>query len=160
MKNTVNNNENGITAEKPTFRNWWLKDWCREHQISMKKPSKRFYINTEDQKKRNLDLLKKIRTAWYTFMKIYGVDSEIVMPNKMQLHRNKLSQEKTLSFKRAVQTTFAKENHTLFQERVTVMTSAASGKSSPALNLEFVFNGVGKRVRFKSTICCYTSMGA
>lgn len=69
MKNTVNNNENGITAEKPTFRNWWLKDWCRQHQISMKKPSKRFYINTEDQKKRNLDLLKKIRTAWYTFMK-------------------------------------------------------------------------------------------
>ena len=96
----------------------------------------------------------------YQAVLIYGVDSEIVMANKMQLHRKKLSQEKTLSFKRAVQTTFAKENHTLFQERVTVMTSAASGKSSPALNLEFVFNGVGKRVRFKSTICCYTSMGA
>lgn len=69
-------------------------------------------------------------------MKIYGVDLEIVMANQMPLHRNQLSQEKTLNFKGGVQATYMKQNHFLFRERVTVMTSVASEKSQSAPNLD------------------------
>ena len=65
----------------------------------------------------------------------------------MTLHRNESSQEKTLSFKEAVQTTYVKENNSLPRERVTVMTSLASEKSLSAPNLEFVFKRVEKRVK-------------
>ena len=41
----------GIEPEKLTFSNRWLKDWCREHHISMKKPNKRFSVKAEDFKK-------------------------------------------------------------------------------------------------------------
>ena len=68
----------------------------------MKKPNKRFSINAEDRKKAVMDFLKNIWTAWYTFMKIYGVDPEIVMAEQMPLHRNEASWEKTLDFKGAV----------------------------------------------------------
>ena len=115
MKNTVSSNENGIEPEKLTFSNQQLKDWCREHQISVKKPNKRFSIKAENE--------KSIWTARYTFMKIYEADVEIVMADQMPLHRNESSQENTLNFKGAVQTTYVKKNQSLFQERVTLMTS-------------------------------------
>ena len=80
-------------------------------------------------------------------MKIYRVDAEIVMADQMLLHRNELSQKKTLNFKGAVQTTYVKESYSLSRERVTAMTSVASEKSSSAWNLEFVFKRAGKRVK-------------
>ena len=80
-------------------------------------------------------------------MKIYGVDPEIVMADQMLLHRNGSSREKTLNFKGVIQTTYVKEDHSLSRERVTVMTSVSSEKSSSAPNLEFVFKGAGKRVK-------------
>ena len=80
-------------------------------------------------------------------MKIYVVEPEIVMADQMPLHRNESSQENTLSFKEAVQTTYVKENNSLPRERVTVMTSLASEKSLSAPNLEFVFKRVEKRVK-------------
>ena len=39
-----------------------------------------------------------------------------------------------------------KENHSLSQERITVMTSVASSKTASSPNLEFVFKEVGKIV--------------
>ena len=70
-------------------------------------------------------------------MKIYGVDLEIVMADQMSLHRNAITQEKTLNFKGTVQTTNVKKNHSLSRERVTVRTSVESEKSSSASTLEF-----------------------
>ena len=65
----------------------------------------------------------------------------------MPLHRNESSNEKTLNYKGAAQTTFVKENHSLSRERITAMTSVASQKQSTAPKLEFVFKGTGKRVK-------------
>ena len=89
-------------------------------------------------KKRTLDLKKKKKKTFWPriHIKICGVDLEIVMANQKPLHRNQLSQEKTLNFKRGVQTTCMKESNSLFPERVTVMTSAASEESQSTLNLD------------------------
>ena len=59
-------------------------------------------------------------------------------------HRNETSNEKTLNFKGATQTTYVKENHSLSKKQITTMTSLASGQRSSAPNLEFVFQRTGK----------------
>ena len=69
------------------------------------------------------------------------------MSDQMPLHRNESSGEKTLNFKGSSQTTYVKENHSLSRERTTVMTSLSSEKVSTAPKLEFVFKGVGTRVK-------------
>ena len=69
------------------------------------------------------------------------------MSDQMPLHRNESSEQKTLNFKGASQSTYVKENHSLSRERITVMTSVASNKTASSPNLEFVFKGVGKRVK-------------
>ena len=136
----------GVEPEKLSFSNRWLKDWCKEYQISIKKPNKRFFITASARKKRITDFLKNIWTVRYTFTKLYGVDPEIVMSDQMPLHRNESSNEKTLNFKGASQTTNVKENHSLSRERITAMT-LASGRPFSAPELEFVFKGTGKRVK-------------
>ena len=138
--------EEGVEPEKLTFSNRWLKDWCKEYQISIKKPNKRFSISASARKKRIADFLKNIWTVRHTFTQLYGADPEIVMSDQMPLHRNESSNEKTLNFKGAPQTTYVKENHSFSRERITVMTSVASGRLSSAPSLEFVFKGAGKRV--------------
>ena len=47
--------------EPPTmlFSNRWLSDWCKEYQVSIKKPNKRFSIKADVRKKRVADFLKK-----------------------------------------------------------------------------------------------------
>ena len=139
--------QEGIEPEKLSFSNRWLKEWCKEYQISMKKPNKRFSISAEARKKRVTDFLKNIWTVRHTFIKLYGVDPEIVMSDQMPLHRNESSGEKTLNFKGSSQTTYVKENHSLSRERTTVMTSLSSEKVSTAPKLEFVFKGVGTWVK-------------
>ena len=32
--------EEGVEPEKLSFSSRWLKDWCKEYQISIKKPNK------------------------------------------------------------------------------------------------------------------------
>eukprot|EP00794_Sanderia_malayensis_P015578 gene15578-17152_t len=91
--------EEGVEPEKLTFSNRWLKDWCKEYQISIKKPNKRFSISASARKKRIADFLKNIWTVRHTFTKLYGVDPEIVISDQMPLHRNESSNEKTLNFK-------------------------------------------------------------
>ena len=139
--------EEGVEPETMLFSNRWLKDWCKEYQISMKKPNKRFSISAADRKKRIMDYLKNVWTVRHTFVKLYGVDPEIIMSDQMPLHRNESSNEKTLNFKGAAQTTYVKENHSLSRERITVMTSVSSGKQATAPKLEFIFKGAGKRVK-------------
>ena len=70
-----------------------------------------------------------------------------MMSDQMPLHSNESSNEKTLNFKGAPQTTYVKENHSLSRERITAMTSLASGCPFSAPELEFVFKGTGKRVK-------------
>ena len=71
--------EQGQEAPKLTFSNRWLKDWCKEHQISMKKPNKRFFIKADVRKKRIMSFIKNIWTVRHTFIKLYGADPEIIM---------------------------------------------------------------------------------
>lgn len=139
--------QEGLEPKKLTFSNRWLKDWCREYQISMKRPNKRFSISADARKKRITDFLKNIWTVRHTFIQLYGIDPEIIMSDQMPLHRNESSSEKTLNYKGAAQTTFVKENHSLSRERITAMTSVTSEKQSSAPKLEFVFKGAGKRVK-------------
>ena len=129
--------EEGVEPEKLSFSNRWLKDWCKEYQISIKKPNKRFFITASTRKKRITDFLKNIWTVRYTFTKLYGVDPEIVMSGQISLHRNESSNEKTLNFKGAPPTTYVKENHSLSRERITAMTSLAYGRpfSAPEQDL-------------------------
>ena len=44
--------EEGAEPEKLSFSNRWLKDWCKEYQISIEKISKRFFITASAIKKR------------------------------------------------------------------------------------------------------------
>ena len=44
---------NNEEIEKPlSFSHAWLRDWCKEFQISTKHPNKRFAIKQEDRKRR------------------------------------------------------------------------------------------------------------
>ena len=69
------------------------------------------------------------------------------MSDQVPLHRNESSEQKTVNFKSASQITYVKENHSLSGERITVLTSVASNKTASSPNPEFVFKGVGKRVK-------------
>ena len=100
-----------------------MKYWCEDYQISVKKPNKIFSINASARKNRIIDFLKNIWTLSYTLTNLCGVDPEFMMSNQILLHRNELSQEKTLNFKGAPQKTYVKENHSLSTERITAMTS-------------------------------------
>ena len=87
--------------------------------------------------------MKNIWTVRHTFIKLYGDDPEIIMSDQMPLNPNESSELKTLNFKGASQSTYVKENHPLSRERITVKTASSS-------NLEFVFKGVGKRVKLNA----------
>ena len=50
----------GVEPQKLSFSNGWLKDWCKEYQISIKKPNKRSFITASARKKRITDFLKNI----------------------------------------------------------------------------------------------------
>ena len=90
-----------------------------------------------------MNFMKNIWTVRHTFIKLYGDDPEIIMSDQMPLNPNESSELKTLNFKGVSQSTYVKENHSLSHERITVKTA-----SSP--NLEFVFKGVGKRVKLNA----------
>ena len=49
-----------VEPQKLSFSNRWLKDWCKEYQISIKKPNKRSFITASARKKRITDFLKNI----------------------------------------------------------------------------------------------------
>ena len=140
----------GVEPGKLSFSNQLSKDWCNECQVSIKISNKGFFMTASARKERITDFLKNIWTVRYTFSKLYRVDLEIVMSNQMPLHRNESSNEKALNFKGAPQTTYVKENHSLSRERITAMTSIASGRSFSTPELEFVFKGTGKRVKLNS----------
>ena len=64
------------------------------------------------------------------------------------LHRNEISNEKTLSFKGI--DVFVKENHALSRERMTLMTTVSSSSSLPPPPIGLVFKRVGSRTLVES----------
>ena len=66
----------------------------------------------------------------------------------MPLHRNEISQQKTITFKN--EDAFVKENHSLSRERVTVFTQVSSTKDI-SLRPEFIFKGKETRTKIDVT---------
>ena len=129
------------------FSNRWLKGWCKQFHVSMKRPNKRFSITQEKRKRRIISFLKNIWTARYFFEKKYGVNPAILSADQMPLHRNESSSAKTMNFVGQNQSTFVKENYKLSRERSTVMTTVSSSNKVPAPPCEYLFKGKGTRVK-------------
>ena len=63
----------------------------------------KFFINAEASKKRLTDFIKNICTVRHTFMQLFGVDLDIILPDQMLLHHNKFSGQSSMNFKGAAQ---------------------------------------------------------
>ena len=112
--------------------------------INLRKPNKRFSVNKKELIERLHDYLKNIWQLRQFFIEQYDVDPPTINGNRMPLHRNESSQQKTLSFKG--EDTFVEENYMLFRDRVTVFTQVSSEKNI-ILDPEFVFKGKGTRTK-------------
>ena len=126
----------------------WIKGWCKEFNVSLKKPNKRYKVPHEVRKRRILQVLKNVwRVRWY-FLQKFDMEPMILGSDQMPLHRNESSNEKTLSFKGI--DAFVKENHALSRERMTLMTTVSSSPSLPPPPFELLFKGVGSRTHVES----------
>ena len=99
---------------------YWIQDWMKEYNVSLRKPNKHFAIKNEDRIIRIKDYLPNIWTVRKYFLDTYGVDPPIINGDQMPLHSNESAGQKTLSLKS--EETFVKENYMLFRERVTCFT--------------------------------------
>ena len=121
----------------------WIKGWCKEFNVSLKKPNKCYKVLHEVRKRRILQVLKNVwRVRWY-FLQKFDMEPMILGSDQMPLHRNESSNEKTISFKGI--DAFVKENHALSRERMTLMTTVSSSPSLPPPPFELLFKGVGSR---------------
>ena len=125
--------------EKLKFSNKLIKLWDNEYGVSLKRPNKRYSIKREDLLIRLRDYLVR-----RFFIEKYGVDPPIINGAQMPLHRSETAQGKSMSFKG--ENTFAKENHKLSRERVTVFTLVTS-VSNINLQPKFIFKGKGVRAK-------------
>ena len=50
------------------FSKKWLKSWCKEFNVSMKSPNKRFKISASARKSRIIDYLKNVSTVRHEFL--------------------------------------------------------------------------------------------
>ena len=124
-----------LENEKPLkFGDEWIKDWESEFNISLRKPNKH-RRRTENQLQ---DYLQNIWPVQQYFIEKYNVDPPIINVDQMSLHRNELSEQKTLTFKNVV----IKENHMLSREHITCYTTVSSCDKIKVLP-EFVFKGAG-----------------
>lgn len=139
--------KDGRAADTILFDTHWLKNWCKEYNVSLRVPNKHFKISAENRKERLTEFLKNVWRVRYFFHKKYGKEIPIWSSDQMPLHRNEQGQERTLNV--TGQNTYVKENASLSRERITVMTSASSQNSVPAPALQFVFKGKGVRVKLQ-----------
>ena len=56
------------------FGRHWVRDWCKEYSVSLRKPNKRFAIGKEDRIERIEDYIKNVWTIRKYFIDTYGVD--------------------------------------------------------------------------------------
>ena len=62
-----------------------------QYFIDIRSSSSRFSINADVRKKRIMSFIKSIWTVRHTFIKLCGIDPEIIMYDQMLLHRNESS---------------------------------------------------------------------
>ena len=89
----------------------------KEHNVSPRKPNKKYAIKKEDRIIRIKDYLKNISTVRKYFIDKYGVDQPVINGDQMPLHRNESASQKTLPLKS--EEVFVKENYMLSRERFT-----------------------------------------
>ena len=95
MRSIVNQKKKlGEEPEALQFSRRWIKGWCKEYNISLKHPNKRFSISQDERKKRIISFLKNIWTTRYWFVKTYGVEPIIDGSDQMPLHRNEACGQK------------------------------------------------------------------
>lgn len=129
------------------FSNRWLKTWCKQFGISLKKPNKRYALSYDERKIRIIDMVKNVWTARLYFLKKFGREPVIWGGDQMPLHRNEQTSVKTMSWTNA--DCFVKENYMHSRERCTVYTTVSSDASKPAPKPSFLFKGKGKNVKVK-----------
>ena len=78
-------------------------------RVSLWKPNKRYSIKKEDLAERLQDYLKNVWSIRRYFIEKCGVDPPVINGDRMPLHRNESSCQKTVNFKG--EETFVKENH-------------------------------------------------
>ena len=81
------------------FTRPWVKAWCREYNVSLLKPNKRFQISQEDRVIRITEFLKNILRVRYFFHHYHKKDPVVINGDQMPLHRNESAGQKTLSLK-------------------------------------------------------------
>ena len=102
-----------------------------EYNVRFGKSNERFQIAQKDRKERIAEYLENICTARKSRLNNYGVEPTIINGDKMLLHRNESSSEKTLNL--TGYETYVKENYNLSRERVTVFTQVGN---DPTLNMK------------------------
>ena len=116
-----------------------IKQWENEYGLSLKKENKQKLLNQEGGPSYTTTrLFRKYFDSSQYFIQKYGMDPPIINGDKMPLHRNESSQQKTITFKD--KDTIVRKNHNLSRERVTVFTQVSSA-STINLKPEFVFKG-------------------
>ena len=102
-----------------------------EHNVRFGKSNERFQIAQKERKERIAEYLENICTARKSRLNNYGVEPNGDNGDKMLLHRNESSSEKTLNL--TGYETYVKENYNLSGERVTVFTQVGN---DPTLNMK------------------------
>ena len=130
--------------EQLKFGNKWVKQWEREYGVSLRKPNKHYTPPYDDLCIRLKDYFKNVLTVRNFFLKTYGVDLPVINGDKMLLHRNESTTQRTMTFKNM--DTYVKENYSLSRGRATVFTQVSS---DPTANFipEFVFKGKETRIK-------------
>ena len=124
------------------FTRCWIKGWCKEYNVSLLKPNKRYQISQWERILRVTELLKNVIRVRYYFDYYFKKEPTIINGDQMPLHRNESSGQKTMSMKN--HSVFVKENYMLSRERCTVFTQISTeGTITP----EFLFKGKGTRTK-------------
>ena len=71
--------------EKLKFSDQWIKFWCQEYNVSLKKPNKRYSISYESRKERIEDYLKNVIRVRKFFIDKYNKDPPIINGDQVKL---------------------------------------------------------------------------
>ena len=96
------------------FTRCWIKGWCKEYNVSLLKPNKRYQISQWERILRVTELLKNVIRVRYYFNYYFKKEPTIINGDQMPLHRNESSGQKTMSMKN--HSVFVKENYMLSRE--------------------------------------------
>ena len=127
------------------FSRTWVYSWMQQYRVSLKRPNKRYALPQAVRKDRIVQFLKNIWRLRHYFLKRHGIEPVIWGGDQMPLHRSEQTSRTTMNFTGVE--TYVKEDYMLSRERVTVYTQMSSQADAPAPAPEFVFKGMGQRVK-------------